>query len=258
MNGRVGRQKNSAFFDNHGGNKNSSTSNKLSTNLVRLLKQARETGNLNLNSQSLVSIPDSVFSIEESLQDDEKFWEVNPLTKVDLSFNEIVSISPSISNLIDLNILKCRNNKLCQLPPELFTLPLRHLDSNDNRLIAIPSEVGMLLDLKELLLSSNELNSLPEGILSCQSLQILDIQNNRISHLPAEIFKLQNLLTLLVSNNSLIELPVSFGYLSQLKTFECRHNYLLELPDLTNMSSLTYIDAGENKIREVKKSFFSC
>jgi hypothetical protein len=66
------RERNPAFFQQ---NKNDDTS--VSGGLSRVYRNARESGKLNLSSRSLTEIPNAVFSLSTSLEEGEKFWEVN-------------------------------------------------------------------------------------------------------------------------------------------------------------------------------------
>jgi hypothetical protein len=62
------RERNSAFFQQN--------KSKDSGGLTRVYRNARESGKLNLSSRSLTEIPDAVFSLPNSLEEGEKFWEV--------------------------------------------------------------------------------------------------------------------------------------------------------------------------------------
>eukprot|EP01031_Cornospumella_fuschlensis_P014730 gene14730-17999_t len=55
------------------------------------LKQARRQGTLNLSSiqPPLTAIPPEILALDSNLEEDEKFWEIEPLKILDLSFNAI-------------------------------------------------------------------------------------------------------------------------------------------------------------------------
>ena len=238
--------KNDAFFA-----KKEPYQSKLSNGVSRLLRLARESGSINLNSQNLNEIPLEVFLIDETLQSDEKFWEICPLTKADFSFNNINCISPEISKLSDLCSLKLRNNKLSTVPDEVYGLPLKHLDINSNILSGISPAFGRLEYLKEALLSSNRITCLPAEISCCVQLQILELNDNLLVSLPQELGLLRELVKLSLSNNKLTELPQCIGNLRKLQLLECRRNNLRQLFDMNNLDSLNFMDVGENKITQV-------
>ena len=87
-----GRERNSKFFQE-------------STNVQRknqnYLRLARETGQINLSNRNLAQIPGDIFLIEENLDADEKYWEINPITKIDLSHNMITVLPSEIGRLFE-------------------------------------------------------------------------------------------------------------------------------------------------------------
>ena len=53
----------------------------------------------------------------DHLEEDEKFWEMNELTKMDISHNEISAVDDRIRTLPSLNVLIARNNQIMQISP---------------------------------------------------------------------------------------------------------------------------------------------
>lgn len=189
-----------------------------------MFRRARGSGALNLSSQSLAEIPSQVFALAgnyfrkyltlkkansgslqltknlipasflhaENLDADEKFWEVVELTKVDLSYNEITSIPPTIEALaLSLRSFKARDNKLVSLPREFFALVnLTHLDLAGYVVFILyfSKSLGVLGKhvLSEAAICyfySNEIESI-EGIGSMSGLKELVLSNNRLKELP--------------------------------------------------------------------------
>src|SRR6516164_10543239 len=111
----------------------------------------------------------------------------------------------------NLQILRCRNNKLTSLPPmpnlqilycfdnQLTSLPsmpdLRILDCGNNKLTSLP----LYPNLKELYCSNNQLTPLPP----MPNLQVLNCSNNQLTSLPS----MPNLQILNCENNQLTSLP---------------------------------------------------
>ena len=95
--------------------------------------------------------PDEAFQISENLAEDEKFWEIIPLSKIDLSHNKI-NVIPDLfdTSLCEtLQILKIRENVIENLPITLFQcIKLKELDIAVNSLSNLPPSIGNLNDLR--------------------------------------------------------------------------------------------------------------
>ncbi|XP_011061287.1 PREDICTED: leucine-rich repeat-containing protein 40-like [Acromyrmex echinatior] len=202
---------------------------------------ARKTGQLNLSSKGLSTVPDKIWNIneltEEELRDlhfeldyeplEERWWEQEPLKMLDMSCNSLTVIDNKIELLTELNTLNLHSNLLEELPPEIGSLrKLKVLNLSDNRLKNLPHEFYMLEELCELYLRSNQ-----------------------ISILEAEIGDLIMLTYMDLSYNNLRELPIGMGYLVRLKTLNLCQNMIKELPpDVTNMRSLKTLDISFNQL----------
>ncbi|KAG5323952.1 LRC40 protein, partial [Acromyrmex heyeri] len=202
---------------------------------------ARKTGQLNLSSKGLSTVPDKIWNInelsEEELRDlhfeldyeplEERWWEQEPLKMLDMSCNSLTVIDNKIELLTELNTLNLHSNLLEELPPEIGSLrKLKVLNLSDNRLKNLPHEFYILEELCELYLRSNQ-----------------------ISILEAEIGDLIMLTHMDLSYNNLRELPIGMGYLVRLKTLNLCQNMIKELPpDVTNMRSLKMLDISFNQL----------
>lgn len=84
------------------------------------------------------------------------------LTHLNLSYNSLVEIPPSIALLFHLEELLLRENKLIRLPDEICLLPKIHmLDVSFNQLQSLPREIGNLPCLTRLNVSHNLLTGVP-------------------------------------------------------------------------------------------------
>jgi len=148
-------------------------------------RAARKSGFLNLSSNNLRELPESVFG-EQQLDPDEKYWECEPVHKVDLSFNQLTRLPATIGQMgVDLVILIIRSNELSSVPMELFDCTkLRVIDLSSNKLTALGDGFNKLVDLRELHLNDNELRCLPDSLQYCVNLSSLNVSNNRLSSLP--------------------------------------------------------------------------
>ncbi len=116
---------------------------------------------------------------------------------------------------LDLSFLNLRS-----LPPFLSQLThLRDIDLSKNLLKSFPSELNDLIFLCRLDLSANELETLPEEISRLHYLQDLKLGGNRLSRLPTELASLRFLKSLDISYNKLANLP---AYLENLEVFDYR------------------------------------
>lgn len=123
------------------------------------------------------------------------------LTYLNLSFNDFRTIPIMVFEIENLEVLKLRNNPireipyeigqltrlktlvmsfcmLSDLPPSLFTLPVKYLDLSYNKLTFLPNEIRHLKRLRALNLEGNQLAALPCGMLKLRELRYLRVINN--------------------------------------------------------------------------------
>lgn len=77
---------------------------------VQAIKRALETGTFNFVGQEATTFPDQIWRIDELKIEDQNWWECNPITKIDVSNNEIPSIPEGIVALADIQVLRMKNN----------------------------------------------------------------------------------------------------------------------------------------------------
>ncbi|KAK3612678.1 hypothetical protein CHS0354_042204 [Potamilus streckersoni] len=261
-------------------------SDKTDAVLATFLKQARQSGQLNLSGRSLSLVPESVWKInidvpEETKTDfsmdstEDRWWEQTELTKLILASNCLTSLSEDIAQLPALTVLDVHDNRLESLPDALASLEnLQKLDISRNRLTAIPQCVGHIRSLTSLHIEHNSLMELPENIGDLINLEDLDVSYNQMVVLPGSLRYLTHLMRLNVSNNKLRNLPqeiglltalrfldathnevtelsTSFGDLRQLEQLYLRHNRLTHLPVLQNCVNLKELHLGNNQLEEL-------
>jgi len=245
-----GREKNSSFFNNQ---KQGAISASLSTKL----RLAKSQGVLNLSScqPPLRCIPPEVFRLDQcNLDDNDKFWEHEPLKSFDVSFNQVRSVPDEVGSiLMDCLTFKLRDNLVEVLPESFYEgcTSLRHVDLGSNSMQTISERVVNLYNLKELLLNDNRLIAVPSSLMQCASLSVLDLHGNQITQLPAmEQWSLSSLITLDISNNQISALPKHLSEVISLESINCSHNKIDAIPDLRKMVSLRYLDASQNQLVE--------
>jgi Leucine-rich repeat (LRR) protein len=197
-----------------------------------------------------------VFSADEHLDDDEKFWEIVPITRIDLSHNAIPVLPEDIERYAEsLEQLRLRENQLQALPRGLYKCnQLKHLDISMNSLVDLQSEIGNLTELRELIAFDNSLKQIPPTLTSCERLHTLELQNNRIDAFltegpdAARMQRLHNLSRLILSSNRLHMLPNSFAEMTSLTFLDLKKNQLESLPSFKAMNRLTYLDISQNSL----------
>lgn len=136
---------------------------------------------LNLNVNSLVSLPEGAFRGLSALQ------------AISLVGNQIASIHEgAFQGLPALRVLYLASNQIASLPQGVFQgLPLHALDLGANRLTSLPQGVFQgLTSLSGLTLHNNGFASLPQGVFQgLTSLTVLTLTNNRLAFLPEEMFQ---------------------------------------------------------------------
>jgi Leucine-rich repeat (LRR) protein len=241
-------KKNNAFFESTGGREGVVAGSRegRNTSLQSASRHARQTGVLSVSNMGLTEVDDSLFDME-TLQEDEKFWEINPCVKVDLSFNSLATLPDGICKLKDIQTLQLRKNKLEMLPTQIWTscTLIHSVDVSSNSLGEIEDSISELQSLSDADFSKNRLVKVTNGIGRCQQLQRLFLQGNLLRQVPDSLSELSNLVELNLSNNCLESLPNLFR-MKMLNALYIRGNRLKCIPDLTQLSALQVLDAGEN------------
>ena len=69
-----GRERNTAFFQQQNPTLRVGAGTRADGNMKKLMRMGRSTGTVNLMEKSLASIPMELYSVEQDLEDGEKFW----------------------------------------------------------------------------------------------------------------------------------------------------------------------------------------
>ncbi|KAK4296726.1 hypothetical protein Pmani_030804 [Petrolisthes manimaculis] len=257
----------------------------------QIIRMARKSGQLNLSNKGLVEVPDKVYHIHEidsdeakkmtmtmsmDGSDDDRWWEQTDLTRLYLSSNQLITISPKINNLLSLQVLDLSDNCLTTLPSTLGELTsLQRLNLSHNKLEELPAGLYLLPDMRSLQLDHNNLSNLSDDIGNLSVLEYLDVSHNSLTSFPYGIGYLQRLVKLNASENQIKELPVeigdcfglgqldlnhnqltsvpnSIGNLRKLEQLYLRHNAIQIIPPLHNCASLKELYLGNNYIKELE------
>lgn len=217
---------------------------------------------VNLCSNQLAAVlPDSIGSLSPALEE------------LCLDENVITALPPAAAALASLTWVSLRRNLFADFPGGLLAAwrNLVHLDLRDNKLTALPEELGECTALQELLLTGNQLTALPEGIRGCTSLLVLLANRNQLAsltlglqgcvslqHLDATANKLVDvpgavlgalprLRQLFLGLNKIAEVPPEIGACTDLEVLSLSTNALKGLPeDVGKLSRLREIYCGNN------------
>lgn len=156
------------------------------------------------------------------------------LRSLDLQHNCLRTLEEllSLQHLRRLSCLRLAHNRVLALPSSVGVLRrLELLDLAHNELQSLPPALFTLHRLRRLYLAGNLLEVLPAEVGALALLSELDLSGNRLESLPAELCtKCLELRNLNVSHNSLGSLPPELGCLSQLTRLDLRGNSLEQLP----------------------------
>ncbi|XP_068129987.1 leucine-rich repeat and calponin homology domain-containing protein 4 isoform X2 [Hyperolius riggenbachi] len=203
----------------------------------RALEEAARTGELSLSGRRLRSIPDrgrshDLTDLTRADLSKNRFAEVPAelcqlvsLESLNLYHNCLRALPPCLANLQALTYLNISRNLVSSLPPYLCRLPLTVLIASNNKLNAIPEEVGAMTGLRQLDLSCNEIQSLPPQMGSLESLRELNVRRNQLTSLPEELSELP-LIRLDISCNHISRIPVCYRHLRHLQTIILDNNPL--------------------------------
>ncbi|XP_071952369.1 leucine-rich repeat-containing protein 40-like [Antedon mediterranea] len=250
-----------------------------------LLKQGRRSGQLNLSSRELTTVPDAVWRINQDVPEEAKtvsldntedrWWEQTDLTKLILASNKLQEISNDIRELGALTVLDVHDNVLTSLPGALGDLEqlqrfnashnqltcipdslwrvtsLTVLNLQHNQLTELPGGIGELRYLEELNLSNNKLQVISTSIGGLSRLRILNLSENKLTSIPYSCGMLKNVITMDLNNNQIEQIPEEVGRMSSLQQLYLRHNRLAHLPLLPDCTSIKELHVGNNRISEI-------
>lgn len=160
----------------------------------------------------------------------------------------IASAAKTRASTLDLS-----NQRLTALPPEIGSLVhLKALNLSFNELNALPLEISHLVSLNALNLSGNQLERLPLGITMIPNLYELDLSYNDLKDLPSEIGRLFALSMLNLSFTQIRTLPTDFSCLKNLRVLDISYTQIRSLPIVvTQLVHLTALDLSVNRLEKL-------
>ena len=210
--------------------------------ILTKLKQARQTGTIDISNLKLEMIPKEVFDPNVDLEG-VNWWEMVDINKLDAS-----------NNLLSENSF---NEEEYSLSLMSYLVSLRF---SNNKFNFIPRSLYQLSNLKLLDMSGNNISEIDGNLLKgLSSLVELDFSKNKIKYIPNSIQFLVFLEVLRFSNNQLLEIPEEFGFLTRLKKLFLNDNSLQFLPKniFSKMIGLEEIYLYKNRLENICDSYSS-
>ena len=210
--------------------------------ILTKLKQARQTGTIDISNLRLEMIPKEVFDPNVDLEG-VNWWEMVDINKLDAS-----------NNLLSENSF---NNEEYNLSLMSYLVSLRF---SNNKFNFIPPSLYQLSNLKLLDMSGNNISEIDGNLLKgLSSLVELDFSKNKIKYIPNSIQYLAFLEVLRFSNNQLLEIPEELGALTRLKKLFLNENSLQFLPKniFSKMIGLEEIYLYKNRLENICDSYSS-
>jgi hypothetical protein len=110
-------------------------------------------------------------------------YKMPQLIELNLSNNNIKTISPEIGNLYNLEVLNLTSNLLKEIPEEVGSLSkLQKLQLDFNKIKVLPESIGKLTKLRWLCLEANYITSLPASLSGLESLMWLSIEKTELGY----------------------------------------------------------------------------
>lgn len=231
----------------------------LQGNLLKTLPVNLKVKELNISSNPLMNFDVAVLNLPKDLK------------YLDISYNQIQSLTKNIGLLSGLEYLNLQGNFLTTLPVEignLSNLKVLKADNKDeykptNKIGSLPSGFTKLKNLEELHLGHNQLKSLPSDFSSLSKLKYLDLSWNKFESFPKGITDLQFLQHLDISiNTSITTLPENIGNLKKLEYLDISSNFfnkpnqkIKTLPTgITTLANLKVLIANDNVIENLPEN----
>ena len=105
------------------------------------------------------------------------------------SDNPFTELPAVLGRCEQFELVGFKSCRIEQVPAAALPPRLRWLILTDNRIEALPPELGRCDRLQKLALAGNRLQALPAELAACHNLELLRIAANRLAELPARYRK---------------------------------------------------------------------
>ncbi|KAI1455575.1 serine/threonine protein kinase [Annulohypoxylon moriforme] len=109
----------------------------------------------------------------------------------------------------ELEMVAFRGNQMVEIPEDSLPPKLRWLILTNNRIRALPKDIGRCSRLQKCMLAGNQLSCLPDEMIACKKLGLLRLSANYFEELPEWLFDLPELAFLSFAGNPCCSLPAT-------------------------------------------------
>jgi hypothetical protein len=168
-------------------------------------RQLHITGGLTEFPREILSLADTLEILDLSgnalTELPEDFDRLHRLKILFLSFNAFDHIPDVLGRCPALTMLGMKANAIERVSGASLAPTLQWLTLTDNRIAALPEEIGRCSGLRKLLLAGNRLTALPDTLAQCQKIELMRLSANRFEALPPWLLALPRLTWLAVAGN---------------------------------------------------------
>lgn len=215
------------------------------------LKQARNSGVLNLTGRELTDIPAVVWDLDEE-NFDKRHYELEKIQKLILDNNQLRQLSPDICKLKKIKSVSLNDNELAGLPNEIFMLKMmKSFSATNNHLAALPDSIERAMELSLVDVSHNRLETLPKF-----PMDILLVNASHNQLVVINPMHYEKLTELKLNNNKLSSLPAGlFEYLPSLQALDLSRNQLRSLEGVGHSKSILECNLVGNRLTSLGDAF---
>ncbi|XP_061097135.1 leucine-rich repeat-containing protein 7-like isoform X2 [Conger conger] len=220
---------------------------------------------------SLQQVPKEIFSFERTLEElyldanqieelPKQLFSCQALRKLSMADNDLSSLPPSISSLVNLRELDVSKNGIQEFPDNIKGCKcLSVMEASVNPITKLPDGFTHLINLTQLFLNDAFLDSLPPNFGKLSKLRILELRENHLKTLPKSLHKLALLERLDLGSNEFCELPDVLEQIQHLKELWMDNNSLQSIPgSVGRLKHLSYLDLSKNRIESVDSDISGC
>jgi hypothetical protein len=131
----------------------------------------------------------------------EDLAELHRLRIIFCSDNAFTELPEVLGRCLRLSMVGFKANRISRVSAKALPRKLRWLILTDNRVEALPDELGTCADLQKLMLAGNRLEALPDSLAGCGQLELLRLAANRLTELPEWLLGMPRLSWLAFSGN---------------------------------------------------------
>ncbi len=167
--------------------------------------------------------------------------------------NEFETFPAVLAECPLLSMISFKGNRLNTVDSGALSPTLRWLILTDNRLEALPADIGKLSKLQKLMLAGNQLQTLPAEMAACQNLELIRLSANRLQEIPSWLFSLPRLSWLAYAGNPCCDrnLAIHYRFEDSLPTVDTK---TLQLGEVLGQGASGVIHKGLQTIADESKT----